>query len=152
VILITLDRSLMVLVADRLWLAAVGAITPFEGDMEDYARFVLDRARVAARAPGQTAVEPEPAKPPPAAAPARAKVPTGPARRRAEAAEASLAKATDALAKIDMALSDPTVFAKDAAKAADLGRRRQAAQAAVEAAEAEWLEAQAAYEALNAGA
>ncbi|MFI4949892.1 MAG: ABC-F family ATP-binding cassette domain-containing protein, partial [Caulobacterales bacterium] len=53
VILITHDRSLMELVADRLWLAADGGIEPFDGDMEDYARFVLDRARVAARAPGR---------------------------------------------------------------------------------------------------
>jgi ATP-binding cassette, subfamily F, member 3 len=41
------------LVADRLWLTADGHIKPFTGDMEDYARFVLDRARVAARAPSQ---------------------------------------------------------------------------------------------------
>ena len=34
--------------------------------------------------------------------------------------------------------------------AAELGRRREAAQAAVEAAEAEWLAAQEAYEALTA--
>jgi ATP-binding cassette subfamily F protein 3 len=60
-----------------------------------------------------------------------------------------LARATEALAAIDAALTDPTVFAKDPAKAAELGRRRQAAQAAVETAEAEWLEAQAAYEALT---
>ena len=53
VILITHDRSLMELVADRLWLAADGAIKPFNGDMNDYAKFVLDRARVAARAPTQ---------------------------------------------------------------------------------------------------
>src|SRR3984885_6174550 len=45
VILITHDRSLMELVADRLWLAADGTIAPFEGDMDDYARFVLDRAK-----------------------------------------------------------------------------------------------------------
>jgi ATP-binding cassette subfamily F protein 3 len=44
VILITHDRSLMELVADRLWLAADGTVAPFEGDMEDYAKFVLDRA------------------------------------------------------------------------------------------------------------
>src|SRR5690606_12816716 len=37
VILITHDRSLMELVADRLWLAADGTIAPFDGDMEDYA-------------------------------------------------------------------------------------------------------------------
>src|SRR5882757_720543 len=68
VILITHDRSLMELVADRLWLAADGGIEPFDGDMEDYAKFVLDRARVAARAPSQVAEEP--AKPPPPPPPA----------------------------------------------------------------------------------
>ena len=52
VILITHDRSLMELVADRLWLAADGSVVPFDGDMEEYARFVLDRARAGA-APGQ---------------------------------------------------------------------------------------------------
>ena len=51
VILITHDRSLIELVADRLWLTADGQIKPFAGDMDDYARFVLDRARMAARGP-----------------------------------------------------------------------------------------------------
>jgi ATP-binding cassette subfamily F protein 3 len=147
VILITHDRSLMELVADRLWLAAEGGITPFDGDMEDYARFVLDRARMAARAPSQVIVEaPKPAPPPPSP---RAKVPTGQARRRAEAAEAALARASASLAEIDRGLTDPAVFAKDPARAADLGRRREAAQAAVDAAEQEWLAAQEAYEALT---
>ena len=45
VILITHDRSLIELVADRLWLTADGHIKPFAGDMDDYARFVLERAR-----------------------------------------------------------------------------------------------------------
>jgi ATP-binding cassette subfamily F protein 3 len=49
VILITHDRSLMELVADRLWLAADGHVKPFNGDMDDYAKFVLDRARQGAR-------------------------------------------------------------------------------------------------------
>ena len=48
VILITHDRSLIELVADRLWLTADGRIAPFAGDMEDYARFVLERAKLAA--------------------------------------------------------------------------------------------------------
>ena len=52
VILITHDRSLMELVADRLWLAADGTIAPFDGDMDDYARLVLERAKGGA-APGQ---------------------------------------------------------------------------------------------------
>ena len=53
VILITHDRSLIELVADRLWLAADGHVKPFAGDMDDYARFVLDRARNGTRSPGQ---------------------------------------------------------------------------------------------------
>jgi ATP-binding cassette subfamily F protein 3 len=53
VILITHDRSLMELVADRLWLAADGTVKPFNGDMDDYARFVLDRAK-GSSAPAQS--------------------------------------------------------------------------------------------------
>ncbi len=53
VILITHDRSLMELVADRLWLAADGTVVPFNGDMDDYARFVLDRAANGNAAPSQ---------------------------------------------------------------------------------------------------
>ena len=146
VLIITHDRSLMELVADRLWLAADGTIVPFEGDMEDYARLVIERARAEARKADRPAAA---AKPPPPPA-ARAKAPTGPARRRAEAAEAALARAARALEEIDAALADPDVFARDPARAADLGRRREQAQAALEAAELDWLEAAEAYEAVKA--
>jgi ATP-binding cassette, subfamily F, member 3 len=54
VILITHDRSLIELVADRLWLTADGRIKPFAGDMDDYARFVIERAKLGA-APSQMA-------------------------------------------------------------------------------------------------
>lgn len=139
----------MELVADRLWLASDGTIAPFDGDMDDYAKFVIERAKQAGKAPTQVrAAEPVAApKPPP---PPKTKVPTGTARRRAEAAEAALARATDALARIDKALTDPKVFTENPAKAADLGRQRETAQAALEAAELEWLEAVEAYEALKA--
>ncbi|HEX5379058.1 MAG TPA: ABC-F family ATP-binding cassette domain-containing protein [Phenylobacterium sp.] len=150
VILITHDRSLMEMVADRLWFCADGTIVPFEGDMEDYAKLVIDRARAASRGPSQVVQAPPP--PPPKPLPARVKVPTGTARRRAESAEAALARATEAVARLDQALTDPTVFAKDPAKAADLGRQRQAAQARLDAAEQEWLDAVEAYEAVKTDA
>jgi ATP-binding cassette, subfamily F, member 3 len=54
VILITHDRSLIELVADRLWLTANGRITPFAGDMDDYARFVLDRTKTESAPAEQT--------------------------------------------------------------------------------------------------
>ena len=56
VILITHDRSLIDLVADRLWLTADSQIKPFKGDMDDYARFVLDRLKAETTAPGQKTV------------------------------------------------------------------------------------------------
>ena len=147
VILITHDRSLMELVADRLWLAADGGIEPFDGDMADYATFVLDRAKQAGRSPTQIKAAPEPVAPPPP--PPKAKVPTGSARRRAETAEAAMAKATELVATLDRSLTDPRTFASDPAKAADLGRQRAAAQVALEAAEREWIAAQEAYETLK---
>jgi len=149
VLLIAHDRSLMEMVADRLWLAADGTIAPFDGDMEDYARMVVERAKAQARAPTQVREEAPP--PPPKPAPARAKVPTGPARRRAEQAEAAMHRASEAVAKLDQALTDPQIFAKDPQKAAALGRQREEAQAKLEAAEHEWLEAVEAYEALKEG-
>ena len=149
VLLIAHDRSLMEMVADRLWLAQDGTIAPFDGDMEDYARMVVERAKAQARAPTQVREE---APPPPPKAPApRAKVPTGPARRRAEQAEAAMHRASEAVAKLDQALTDPQIFAKDPQKAAALGRQREEAQARLEAAEHEWLEAVEAYEALKEG-
>ncbi len=116
--------------------------------MADYAAFVLEKARMAARSPTQVKAAEPVAPPPPPPPMAKAKLPTGTARRRAEASEAALGKATEVVAMIDRALADPAAFA-DAAKAADLGRRRQAAQAALDAAEAEWIAALEAYEALK---
>jgi ATP-binding cassette subfamily F protein 3 len=140
VILITHDRSLMELVADRLWLAADGSIKPFDGDMDDYAKFVIDRARVAARAPTQVKREAvvEAALPPPAPRPAAGMA--GPLKRRLEAAEAVVTRTTKALEEIDAVLADPAIYVKDPRKAADLGQKRLKAQASVDKAEAEWMD------------
>ncbi|QUD88990.1 ABC-F family ATP-binding cassette domain-containing protein [Phenylobacterium montanum] len=148
VILITHDRSLMELVADRLWLAADGSIQPFDGDMEDYAKFVLDRARVAARAPTQVQAEAPPAPPKPAAKPAVTAA--GPLKRRLEAAEVVLARETKTLAEIDAALADPDLYVRNPAKAAELGQRREKVQAALDKAEQAWIEAAEAYETAKA--
>ena len=42
VILISHDRHLLEASVDRLWLVADGTVMPFDGDMEDYRRLVLD--------------------------------------------------------------------------------------------------------------
>ena len=61
-------------------------------------------------------------------------------QRRLEAAEAVVARTTKALEEIDAVLADPAIYVKDPRKAADLGQKRLKAQAAVDKAEAEWMD------------
>ena len=49
-IVVAHDRHLLRATVDELWLVADGAVTPFDGDLDDYRAWVLDRARRGARA------------------------------------------------------------------------------------------------------
>ncbi len=151
VILITHDRSLMELVADRLWLAADGTVKPFEGDMDDYAKFVLDRAKQAGMKPSQVKAEPEPAAvaaPAPQAASARGAsdrgANKGPSpstlRHAAKKAEERMAALTADLARLDDDLANAAV--NDPKKLEGLTRARARAQADLDAAEQAWMEAE----------
>ena len=133
VILITHDRSLMELVADRLWLAADGSVKPFDGDMDDYAKFVLDRAKQAVK-PTQVAREPAPD----AAAPKKA-VAIEPLRRKIEAAEQVMNRCTRNLAELETQLADPDLYVKNPGKVAELTKRRDNAQAKLDEAEEAWM-------------
>lgn len=55
VLIIAHDRALLEMVADRFWIADNGTIKPFDGDMDDYAKYVLDKAKTATR--GDDAVQ-----------------------------------------------------------------------------------------------
>ncbi|MBI1683204.1 ABC-F family ATP-binding cassette domain-containing protein [Caulobacter hibisci] len=136
VLLITHDRSLMELVADRLWLAADGKVVPFDGDMDDYAKFVLDRAKQAVK-PTQVAREPVKAEP---AAPPRKTVAVEPLRRKVEAAEQVLNRKTRDLAELEAQLADPQLYVKTPAKVPELEKRRDNAKAKLDEAEAAWMD------------
>ncbi|UAL08587.1 ABC-F family ATP-binding cassette domain-containing protein [Caulobacter segnis] len=133
VILITHDRSLMELVADRLWLAADGTVKPFDGDMDDYAKFVLERAKQAVK-PTQVAREPEPA-----AASAPKKTAVEPLRRKVDAAEQAMTRCARNLAELDAQLADPDLYVKTPAKVAELTKRRDNAKAKLDEAEEAWM-------------
>lgn len=47
VLLVSHDRSLLCEVCDDFWLVSRGGIAPFDGDMDDYQRYLLDQARQA---------------------------------------------------------------------------------------------------------
>ena len=134
VILITHDRSLMELVADRLWLAADGTIKPFDGDMDDYAKFVLERAKQAVK-PTQVAREAAKA----AAAPAPKKAAIDPLRRKVEAAEQVMTRCARNLAELDAQLADPDLYVKNPGKVAELTKRREHAKSKLDEAEEAWM-------------
>src|SRR6185503_14608349 len=48
-IVVAHDRHLLRATVDELWLVADGEVKPFDGDLDDYRSWVLDRARRAAR-------------------------------------------------------------------------------------------------------
>ncbi len=144
VILITHDRSLMELVADRLWLAADGTVKPFEGDMDDYAKFVLDRAKQLGMKPSQVKAEAVLEAAPSAAAAKIDKKKSGPSpstlRHAVKKAEETLARLTADVARIDDDLANAAV--SDPKKLEGLTRARAKAQSELEAAEAAWLAAE----------
>jgi len=58
VMLVSHDRALLREVCDEFWLVTGGGLKPFDGDLDDYQRWLLDQAKAAARA-----ARPEPARP-----------------------------------------------------------------------------------------
>ena len=46
-LLVSHDRALLRSVCDEFWLVSKGGVAPFDGDLEDYQRYLLDEARKA---------------------------------------------------------------------------------------------------------
>jgi ATP-binding cassette subfamily F protein 3 len=72
VLLVSHDRALLREVCDEFWLVARGTVSPFDGDLDDYQRWLLELARERSRG---TSARPVQAPPSPAAAPVAAAPP-----------------------------------------------------------------------------
>jgi ATP-binding cassette subfamily F protein 3 len=92
VMLVSHDRALLREVCDEFWLVADGAVRPFDGDLDDYQKYLLDTARAQAKAmrDANNAGKKAGAAPAPVAAKpaASAPAPTAPARREDRKADA----------------------------------------------------------------
>jgi ATP-binding cassette, subfamily F, member 3 len=55
VMLVSHDRALLRAVCDEFWLIAKGAITPFDGDLDDYQKYLLEQAKEAKQERQQSA-------------------------------------------------------------------------------------------------
>jgi ATP-binding cassette subfamily F protein 3 len=132
VILVSHDKRLLEACADRLWLVANGAVTAFDGDMDDYRKLVLEKTAV-------DAPKDKRAEPPARAEPAKPRRDAGMLRRGIQAAEEKMRKFEDLLRRVDAALSDPEAFTRDAEKAGQLAAQRDEVERALTSAEEEWL-------------
>jgi ATP-binding cassette subfamily F protein 3 len=140
VILVTHDPYLVELVADRLWLVHDGKVKPFDGDLDDYRKLLLERRRDAKRGGKQdrkAQAEREAARK--AAVDSQAAL--GPLRRIAEAAEQDIAMLEKEIAILDGKLADPSLYAGPAGKLTDIQTKRSKLSARLAAAEQKWIDA-----------
>ena len=140
VVMVSHDRHMLELTADRLVLVHDGAARDFDGSLDDYLAFVLKGDA----APG----EPKPKKADKkAVAEARERETT--LRRTVRELEAETARIAAEIAAVDQAMTDPAAAQPRFSRLsmADLGKRRAELQAKADAAESRWLEASEALEA-----
>jgi ATP-binding cassette subfamily F protein 3 len=159
VMLVSHDRALLREVCDEFWLVADGVVKPFDGDLDDYQRWLLDQSKEAARAAKkQSAAAPAPvvaAAPAPvpredrkASGQARAKVAeqTRPLRKEMEAIDKRLHALAEERKEIEAQLAEGAA----ASAIAEMGKRLKAISDQLEADEMRWLELGEQIEALNA--
>ncbi len=132
VVLVSHDMHLLGLVAERLWLVNDGAVTAFDGDLDDYRRFLLQgddtpRVRPAAETP----------KPAPRRAPRDELLAL---RAEVRKAEERVAKLSEMIDKLNHKLADPAIY-ENAAEAEKWGRKHAEAVEAMARAEEIWMNA-----------
>ena len=145
VILISHDRYLLEACVDRLWLVGSGTVKPFEGDMEDYRRLVLQKPETAAKADKAGAPSQRQS-----AAARRAQSSAG--REKVRQIEAAMEKLQAIIADLDDKLARPGLFERSPDKAAEMGKARAVAAERLVLAEEAWLTASAELEAAETGA
>jgi ATP-binding cassette, subfamily F, member 3 len=136
VILISHDRHMVELTADRLVLVDGGTAREYAGNMEEYIDFILGRNQPKQEAkPKGTKLDRKAA--------AQAREDARAAKKKVSEAEAKIARLQQEGSDIDRAMFDPASALPALAKLtmSELVQRRAAVTAAAERAEAEWLQA-----------
>ena len=152
VMLVSHDRALLREVCDEFWLVTGGQVEPFDGDLDDYQKWLLEQSREIARrareedraAQEQARAASQPAAPSSrderkAQAAARMKLAelTRPLKKRQQQAEQALEKAQAEHAALLEAMARPDL---SPAERADQGRRLKELADRIETLELEWLE------------
>ena len=155
-VVVSHDRYLLRNSVDEFWLVAQGRVAPFEGDLDDYHRWLAERVRGTTGAKA-TPGEPASVAPPRSARDAKAERRDAaarrqrltPLRREVERLERAIATAQAELGEIETALGDAAVYEdSEKARLQALLQRQGRLRQTLEADEAAWLGAQERLEAL----
>jgi ATP-binding cassette subfamily F protein 3 len=141
VVLVSHDRRLIEATADRLLLVANGEVHPFDGDLDDYRRYLLSGDAAPARESEVKATKDTARRDG-----AEKRRQLKPLKDKLEAAEHQIAELNIEIAKCDKSLSDPLLFAKDPARGKAVSKKRVDAIKKLETLEARWLKMQEEYE------
>jgi len=140
VMLVSHDRALLRAVCDEFWLVSRGGIAPFDGDLDDYQRYLLDvakQAREAQReASKEAAREAQRVQKEAQAKPARQPDRTKPLRKELDQVDQRMATLNTEKAALEERLARPL----PPAEIAEAGRRLKALQDELDALEMRWLE------------
>jgi ATP-binding cassette subfamily F protein 3 len=154
VVMVSHDRHLLATVTDRFVLVAAGRVTEFDGDLDDYARW-LARGNPDRQLTGATAQAPPPESPRPATRNAESRDDAQQRRREAAEARKALAPLRSRLARcekrlqelaaqagnLDAQLADPALYAaSELQRQQELTTQRARVAMETEQVEAEWLQ------------
>jgi ATP-binding cassette, subfamily F, member 3 len=146
------DRHLLRAATDQLWLVHDHALSPFDGDLDDYADWVLEQRRSQARderlAPAKRGDQRRQA----AAERQRLAQARRPLQKQMDSIEQRVSQATAELRELDTRLADEAFYRADAEQVAGCLKRRAALQVDIESMEERWFALQAQLEELDAGA
>ena len=144
VMLVSHDRALLRAVCDEFWMVTRGGVEPFDGDLDDYQKYLLDEAKRAREAvkEEQQALKVEAAASAKAAK-ANPKLPKGektkslsPLKRELQGIDDQLAALNHEGKDLENRLSKPL----QPADLAQAGKRLKSVQQEIEALEARWME------------
>jgi ATP-binding cassette subfamily F protein 3 len=136
VILISHDRHLLDATADRLWVVGDGGVSAFDGDLDDYRRYILSaegQGRASKKPGGGTGKSAEAAE--------GKRVDAGALKKKIASLEEVIGQCESEIGRIDAELAAGRGFPDKPQKAAELGRRRAEFAAALSEAEETWLAA-----------
>ncbi|HEY0028797.1 MAG TPA: ABC-F family ATP-binding cassette domain-containing protein [Allosphingosinicella sp.] len=137
VVLVSHDRHMIELTADRLVLVHDGTAAEYDGSLDDYTSMILQKDN------GSSKSEPKANRKDERRAAAAAREKSKALRTKAKAAEAEVARLTAQRGAVDRAMFDPSAAEASLAKhtMTELMKRRAELEAQIAEAEARWLEA-----------